>query len=437
MSSRISGSLPFAFILLAAAPNNVWAGPNPTYHVDSFKGERLFAQFDTNKNGTLEDKEKRMLWDTFGGIDVPLLPDEPFDYTHVELPPPIKAAQLRQSDNTPDDNPMTDQGAMLGRVLFYDKQLSRNDTISCASCHDQRAGFSDPRRFSVGFQGGLTKRNAMGLANIRYSNLNGHRPGFFWDERAPSLEVQALMPIQDKVEMGMELTELEKKLQDLPYYPPLFEAAFGSTKITSDGIAKALAQFMRSMVSLNSKFNQSASEKAKNGGDSEDFAKFTEEENLGKSLFMDGVRGIAELGCARCHVPPTFNMDKAQNIGLELKYKDQGLGVLDRRSNDPFTPSNNGKFKASSLQNIELMAPYMHDGRFKTLEQVVEHYSTGVHLHENLALAVKTQNDAIPTTGVHFTEAEKKALVAFLKTLTDWKFVTDPRFSDPFIRANN
>ena len=351
--SRVFVSLPFAFILWAVTTFDVCAGPNPSNETDSFTQKLLFTRFDTNENGRFEDNEKRMLRGTFGGIDVPMLPDEPFEYTHVDLPPHIKASQLLKLDNTPDDNPMTNQGAALGRVLFYDEQLSRNGTISCASCHDQRAGFSDPRRFSVGFKGGFTKRNAMGLANIRYSNLNGRRPGFFWDERAPSLEAQALMPIQDKVEMGMELKELEEKLQGLPYYPPLFEEAFGSRKITSDRVSKALAQFMRSMVSLDSKFDQSTSEAAKEGDSSDDLANFTEEENFGRSLFMDGIRGIAELGCARCHVPPTFNMDKAQNIGLELEYTDQGLGLLDRPSNDPFNPSNDGKFKASSLSSEE------------------------------------------------------------------------------------
>ena len=165
-----------------------------------------------------------------------------------------------------------------------------------------------------------------------------------------------------------------------------------------------------------------------------DFAQFTAQENLGKSLFMDGPGRVAEFGCAMCHLPPTFNMDQAKNNGLELKYDDQGLGALGRPSNDPFTPSNDGKFKASSLRNIALTAPYMHDGRFKTLDQVVAHYSSGVRSHENLALASNEDDTGTTTSGFQFSKKEQAALVAFLKTLTDKEFVSDPKFSDPFIR---
>ncbi len=339
--------------------------------------------------------------------------------------------EFTQADNSPAENPLTNAGAALGRVLFYDTQLSRNNTVSCAACHHQRAGFSDPRQFSVGHEGGLTDRNAMALANVRYTNLKGARPGFFWDERAPTLEAQVLMPIQDKIEMGMDLNELEAKLQKLPYYPPLFAAAFGSPDITSDRIAKAVAQFLRSMVALNSKFDRAAANA--NGNYSAPFADFTEQENLGKSLFIDGPSGVAEFGCATCHLPPTFGMPKAFNNGLDLNYKDQGLGALGRAANDPFTPSNDGKFKAPSLRNIALTPPHMHDGRFKTLEQVVEHYSDGVQPHENLGLAFDEPDDGRATLGLRLTAEQKAALVAFLKTLTDEQFISDPKFSNPFV----
>jgi cytochrome c peroxidase len=364
----------------------------------------------------------------------PMLPTIPYRYSHVEVPAYINPSELEQADNTPADNPLTDDGATLGRVLFYDKHLSRNDAVSCASCHLQKAAFADPRQFSVGFQGGHTKRNAMGLANIRYSHLKGLRPGFFWDERAPTLEAQVLMPIQDAVEMGMTLEDLERKLAELPYYPPLFEAAFGSPNVTSERIAKAVAQFMRCMVSLDSKYDRAAA-RAQSADVSKDFESFTAEENLGKSLFMVGMGGIAEFACARCHTPPTFNMEKAFNIGLDLKYKDPGLGALGRPPNAPFTPSNDGKFKAPSLRNVALTAPYMHDGRFKTLEEVVEHYSRGVHPHVNLELAFEETDAGQPTSGLRFSDEQKAALVAFLKTLTDERFVSDPKFSDPFGRS--
>ena len=339
---------------------------------------------------------------------------------------------MARMDNTPEDNPLTDAGATLGRVLFYDRQLSQNGTIACASCHLQENAFSDPRQFSRGFEYGYTNRNAMSLVNLRYTVHQGRHPGFFWDERAPTLEAQVLMPIQDKVEMGMELDALERKLQQLSYYPPLFEAAFGSANVTRDGIAKAVAQFMRSMTSFNSRFDRAASV---TGGDdySTDFENFTAEENLGKSLFISGVDGVGEIGCAHCHMPPTFGMPKAFNTGLDLYYVDQGLGARGLPPNDPFTPSNDGKFKASSLRNVALTAPYMHDGRFKTLEQVVEHYSDGVHPHANLELAIdEAPVDATNTSGFRMSPAQKSALVAFLKTLTDESFIADPRFSDPF-----
>jgi cytochrome c peroxidase len=361
-----------------------------------------------------------------------MLPGKLFDYANVRLPAHADVAEVRQADNTPRNNPITNAGAVLGRVLFYDKQLSRNNTTACASCHLQRAGFSDPRRLSTGFDGGLTGRNAMGLAGLRYTNIRGHQPGFFWDERAATLEAQVLMPIQDKLEMGMTLPQLNQRLVKLPYYPDLFDAAFGSSNVTSDRIAKSVAQFMRSMVSMDSKFDRAA---PADGGYSANFKGFSNLENRGKSLFIDGIDGIAELGCAHCHLPPTFGMTMSLNNGLALKYKDRGLGALDRPSNDPFTPSNDGKFKAPSLRNIELTAPYMHDGRFKTLKDVVEHYSSGVHAHVNVGLAFDEQNPATKTSGFRFTAGQKTALIAFLKTLTDRQFVTDPRYSDPFVRS--
>jgi cytochrome c peroxidase len=274
----------------------------------------------------------------------------------------------------------------------------------------------------------------MGLVNLRFTILKGSRPGFFWDERAATLEDQVLMPIQDKVEMGMELSELEAKLQKLPYYPVLVKDAFGASEVTSDRIAKAVAQFMRAMASFDSKFDRAAN--ATGDDYSKDFNDFTAEENLGKSLFIDGVGGVAEIGCAHCHMPPTFGMPKSFNNGLDLNYKDQGLGARDVRSNDPFTPTNDGKFKAPSLRNIASTAPYMHDGRFTKLEQVIGHYSSGVHPHANLGLAFSDDPPAgnEETSGFRLTAAQKSALVAFLKTLTDEKFISDSRFSDPFVR---
>jgi cytochrome c peroxidase len=377
--------------------------------------------------------EERAVAEEQPGYAAPQLPLAPYRYADRALPRHLHVA-LPKMDNTPAENAMTDAGATLGRVLFYDKQLSKNNSIACASCHLQANAFADPRQFSLGFNGGHTTRNAMGLSNLAFTILRGKRPGFFWDERAPTLEAQVLMPIQDDVEMGMELAELERKLQARSYYPALFDKAFGSPQVTSDRIAKAVAQFMRSLVSFESKFDRAAAAMA--GQDSEqDFDDFTREENLGKSLFINGAGRIAEIGCAHCHIPPTFGMPTSFNNGLDLNYVDQGLGARDVAPNDPFSANNNGKFKAPSLRNIALTAPYMHDGRFKTLEQVIEHYSSGVHPHENVAIAFaegEDEDEDEKTSGFHLTDRQKSALVAFLKTLTDNTLMADPRFSDPF-----
>ena len=399
--------------------------------IAEFQSGQLLKKFDRDGNGTLDRAEKTRLGDAFGGIDVPMLPVEPFEY--IDIPPPkyIKSSDLAALDNTPPDNPLTNPGATLGRVLFYDRQLSHNNSVSCASCHEQKRGFADPRRFSAGFEGQLTNRNSMGLANLRYSNLRGAKPGFFWDERAETLEAQALMPIQDRIEMGMTLDQLEHRLQDLPYYPALFAAAFGSDRVTSNRAAKALAQFVRSLQSWDSKYDQAATQAA--GELSANFAEFSDAENLGKSLFFEGLNGVAEFGCAHCHVPPTFGMPQSFNNGLDLKYTDSGLGALGRPPNEPFTPSNDGKFKAPSLRNVALTTPYMHDGRFQTLEQVIDHYSRGVQPHENLGLAFEDQESDNPQ-GFHFSDRQQAALVAFLQTLTDHRFIADPGYADPFVR---
>jgi cytochrome c peroxidase len=430
-----------AFVLLWAPLAG--AEPRSSSASSPFRRDALLARFDRNGNGQLEDGEKRALRAAFGGIDVPMLPTEPYRYTDLTLPPCIDKSDLAKLDSTPADNALTDRGAALGRVLFYDKQLSANESIACASCHHQKAAFADGRALSVGYKGERTARNAMSLANLRFTKLKGGQPGLFWDERAPTLEAQALIPIQDQVEMGMELKALEEKLRKLPYYPPLFEAAFGSPEVTSDRVAKAVAQFLRSLVSLDSKFDRAAAKAAKSGEHSHhfgvvpgDYADFTPQENLGKSLFMDGIHGTAEFACAMCHVPPTFSMSAAANNGLEREYKDQGLGRLHQKSKDPFTPSNDGKFKAPSLRNIELTAPYMHDGRFKTLEEVVEHYSDGVRLHANLGLALPEENQREGVTGLRLSKEQKAALVAFLKTLTDRQFAREAKYSDPFIRLD-
>jgi cytochrome c peroxidase len=337
------------------------------------------------------------------------LPDTPYRYADVELPAHFKTAAARRFDNTPRNNPVTDTGAALGRVLFYDTRLSANNTVACASCHQQKHAFTDRQRFSAGFEGKLGDRHAMSLGNLRYYP----RGRFFWDERARTLEEQVLMPIQNKVEMGQDLTTLVEVLSQDDVYPELFRKAFGDRSVTRERIARALAQFLRSLVSYQSKYDEGLA-KARSVRD--DFANFTAQENRGKTLFL--------RNCASCHMPrgqaAHFFMNRPLNNGLDASPEGDG-GVGDITLNGFQV----GLFKSPSLRNVELTAPYMHDGRFTTLEEVIDHYSTGVKRHPNLAPRLRRP--------MNFSDAQKAALVAFLKTLTDRKFITDPKFSDPFV----
>ncbi|OJJ22805.1 cytochrome-c peroxidase [marine bacterium AO1-C] len=342
------------------------------------------------------------------------LPDEAYNYSNINLPTHFLAANIQATNNTATTNPTTDLGATLGRVLFYDKSLSANNTISCASCHLQSKSFTDPETFSTGFEGGKTGRNSMSLANALFYQ-NGK---FFWDERANTLEDQVLMPIQDLVEMGMTLDELVPKLQALDYYKVLFKQTYGDETVTSERISKALAQFVRSMYSYQSKYDQALSAHTGQITGNTTLAGLTAEENLGRQLFN-------RSGCAGCHNTDAFVGIGAQNNGLDATTTDQGLAAVTGRTADE------GKFKVPSLRNVEVTGPYMHDGRFATLEQVVEHYNSGVQNHPALdnRLKVRGTNDI---RRLNLTDAEKAALVTFLKTLTDNTFLTDEKFADPF-----
>ena len=201
-----------------------------------------------------------------------------FDY-ETALPNFFLDTDLQEEDNTPGNNPITNIGATLGRVLFYDVRLSVNNSVSCASCHVQANGFSDPNRLSIGFEGEFTGRNSMGLANARFYETGS----FFWDERATTLEDQVLQPIQDAVEMGLTLDELESRLSQEDYYKVLFRLAFGDETITSERTALALAQFVRAMVSYQSKFDTGM---AQINDPNTNFPNFSASENRGKQLFF-------------------------------------------------------------------------------------------------------------------------------------------------------
>lgn len=354
------------------------------------------------------------------------LPWPPYDYD-PELPAHWQGPGVQALDNTPDDDPITDHGATLGRVLFHDTLLSANETIACASCHAQADGFSDPSRFSAGFEGGLTGRNSMGLSDARFY-ASGR---FFWDERAETLEQQVLMPIQNEVEMGLGLDELVARVQARPYYPPLFALAFGDAAIDEDRIARALAQYVRAVVSYRAPYDEGL---AATGNPAMPFPNYTAQENEGKAIFFGPVGR-----CAPCHVgqpgpppPPgaplpnaaAFLMTGPANNGLDAATTDAGVGGI---TGDP---TQEGAFKSPSLRNVELTAPYMHDGRFDTLEEVVDHYDHGVQPHPNLDPRLRAPGGQPQQLGLD--DGQKAALVAFLRTLTDEALLEDARFGDPF-----
>lgn len=357
----------------------------------------------------------------------PVLPVTPYDYGTLNLPAHFTTdvpgsplpTSINGTDNTPSDNLITDHGATLGRVLFYDKKLSANGTVSCASCHQAANGFSDSSTLSVGFAGGTTARHSMTLINARWYQ----RGRFFWDERAVTLEEQVLMPFQDPVEMGLTLQQLDSIVTQQSYYPQLFSNAFGDTIVTTELISKALAQFVRSIVSYSSKYDTG---RAQVSGPGPNFPNFTAEENQGKQLFLQTIPNGGGA-CFGCHTTEGFISANPgpQNNGLDAATTDPGAGAT-----FPGNPIFDARFKTSSLRNIELTAPYMHDGRFATLEEVVEHYNSGIQAHPTLSAALTDANG--DPVQLNFTTAEKAALVAFLKTLTDSSIAVEPKWSDPF-----
>ncbi len=301
----------------------------------------------------------------------------------------------------PRDNPLTEEGVALGRRLFHDASLSVNGRQSCASCHQEDAAFVDAgRRFSLGAEGGTGTRNAMPLANLAWVST------FFWDGRAGSLREQVLMPVQDPLEMHETLTNVVAKLSrsDLS---PAFQAAFGSAEVTADRVARALEQYLFTLVSGDSRFDR-----AMRGGPA-----LSVEEQRGFELFHtehDPRRGQFGADCFHCHGGALFSDQAYHNNGLDLPATTLDAG----RSAVTGKVSDFGKFKTPSLRNVALTAPYMHDGRFRTLEQVVAHYCSGVKRSSTLDPNLAKH----PDSGVALGPDDQKALVAFLKTLTDERF---------------
>ena len=378
-------------------------------------------------------------------LDEPRLPSTPYRYV-VELPRHFSVDggpdSLVAADNTPAHNPVTDAGAALGRVLFYDTRLSAEGSVSCGSCHRQRHGFSDPRRLSIGFDGEPTRRHGMSLANARYYA----RGRFFWDERAETLEAQVLAPIEDPIEMGSSLDAVEARLAETPFYPSLFARAFGSPEVTRDRIARALAQFVRALVSFRAPYDDARASGP--AGSSAFLARLTPAARHGYRLFStppgNGRRGA---GCAQCHAGDAQISLGPRNIGLDGfdGDPDGSFEALDPEGGGDAGGSDagagDGRFKAPSLRNVAIRHPYMHDGRFASLREVIEHYDAEVAPHPFLDMNLLDRR-LVVTGGpvrpirLELTEQEIAALIAFLESLTDPAFLTDHRFSDPFLPAS-
>lgn len=311
----------------------------------------------------------------------------------------------------PADNTMTVEGVELGRRLFYDPILSMNGQMSCGTCHRQSKAFTDGEATSPGVRGLRGTRSAMALVNLAF-NANG----FFWDGRVATLEEQALVPVEDHLEMNEDWGNVEKKLQKHSEYPVLFRQAFGigkKSELTKDLVVKALAQFERTLISTNSRFDRILQ---LNDGFLED------DEERGRRLFFFEPGDVMHPGCSHCHFNPFYTDNNYHNNGLDSvanlnAFQDLGRGVVTKNRFD------NGKFRVPTLRNIELTAPYMHDGRFKTLEEVLENYSKGGH---------NAENENANIAPFPLTEQNKRDLIAFLKTLTDTSFVNNPAFSNPF-----
>ena len=335
----------------------------------------------------------------------------------VELPRHLKNMGVQEPR-------ISNSKATLGRVLFYDQKLSKNESVSCASCHDQELAFSDKVRFSEGFDGELTPRNSLALASTvnftsSYDGSVGSFGGaaqFFWDERAGSIEEQSRLTIEDNIEMGMDLDQLAVRLNQVDHYQILFRKAYGDETVTKDRIVNALSEFVNSFVSVNSKFDEGM---AQHGNPHFDFFNFTDSENRGRQLFNERCSGCHSADHSSLRIPTANN-------GLDLSYEDNGIGALTGFDFD------DGRFKVPFLRNIALTGPYMHDGRFATLEEVIDHYSTGIKNHQNLDFQLRNPSNFEEAIKMNFSEQEKADLVAFLHTLTDDVFTQEEKFSDPF-----
>lgn len=344
--------------------------------------------------------------------------DNLFNYETQQVPSYIT------KDNTPETNQIDDKIATLGRVLFYDKNLSDNNTVSCASCHQQAFAFSDPLVTSVGLNGENTGRHSMRLINSRFSNEGN----FFWDERAASLEDQVTQPIQDHVEMGFSGTngnpdfdDLVLKLSAIDYYQTLFEFAYGSSSIDENKIQRALAQFVRSIQSFDSKFDDGLIQVPNPNAP---FPNYTTQENLGKQLFLAPPQN-GGAGCAACHAPPEFDIDpNTLNNGI--------IGVAGSTTEIDVTNTRSPSLRDVVNPDGSLNGPLMHDGSLTSLLDVINHYNFIPNNPTNTNLDNRLNPPGSGPLNLNLTNNEKDALVAFLKTLTGTDVYINEIWSTPF-----
>lgn len=334
--------------------------------------------------------------------------------SYAPVPYPIEIPDFFPSMPLVEDNPLTEAGVLLGRHLFYDPILSRDSSISCASCHKQHLAFTDGLAKSIGIDGRVSDRSSMSLVNLAWSNN-----GLFWDGRVKTLEEQSLHPIEDPREMDEKLPTVIKKLMEHPKYPAMFRKAFGignSNEITADLLAKSLAQFQRIIISGNSKVDRSLH------GQTEFL---TGEELDGYTmLFIENDRVFEDAECLHCHTPDPFFTDNS--------YRHNGIISEAEGATNPgrnlVTGSVNdiGKFRVPTLRNIAVTGPYMHDGRIQTLEEVLDHYFSGGHPHPNRDVNLAFQAET------NFSPEHKAAMIKALHALTDSTLLTNPAYSNPF-----
>lgn len=330
--------------------------------------------------------------------------NQDIDNSYIPTPSPLKIPQVFKDKLLPPvfppNNPQTADGIALGKKLFFDPILSANNTLACVDCHNPKHAFTDANKFSNGINGTLGNRNAMPLFNLAWN----YDEKFFWDGSVFSLEHQAFEPITNPIEMNNTWANVEQKLQQSIAYQELFKKAFGTSIIDSTLVTKAIAQFERTLISADSKFDRYLL-----GIDT-----LTAQELNGFNIFMDETKG----DCFHCHGNennPLWTDNSFHNNGLDAIVTDLGLGAV---TGDP---ADHGKFKSPSLRNLAFSAPYMHDGRFATLDEVINHYSEGLKASPTIDPLMKKVNQG----GVKLSNEDKFDLKLFLLTLSDQKFIND------------